>query len=297
MPSQHENIRLGDGQSFRLLRWNRSVNRVEVILSPTSTSTLEGQGDHWHYHAATELTYIQKGSGTRLVADQIGAFESGDLVLIGSNVPHYWHMRGLSSGLSIQWDFPAEHGFWSFAETALLRSLLELASRGLHVRGVTAETVRQRMEHLTRLSGLERLSVFFQILSSLVAAPIDDLLPVSERSFSLSGSANVQESIRRAVSYILANYREPLNLPELLKLTGMSRATFARQFHLHVGKSFSTFRNQVRLQAVIQALCETDEAVGNIALSHGFNQLSFFNRLFRREFGISPSAYRQRTPS
>jgi len=297
MPSQHENIRLGDAQSFRLLRWSRSVNSVEAIFSPTSSTTLRGQGDRWHYHAATELTYIQKGAGTRFVANQIDAFESGDLVLIGSNVPHYWHMRGHSSGLSIQWDFPAEHGFWTFAETALLRPLIELASLGLDVRGGTAETVRQRMERLTRLSGLERLSVFFQILSSLVAAPIGDLRRVSDRSFSLSGSANVQESIRRAVSYILANYREPLNLPELLKLTGMSRATFARQFHLHVGKSFSTFRNQVRLQAVVKALQQTDDAVSDIALSHGFNQLSFFNRLFRRELGISPSAYRQRTLS
>ncbi len=293
MPSQHESIRLGTGHSFRLLRWNRSVNSVEVILSPSTAIAVEGQGDHWHYHAATELTFIRKGSGTRFVADQIGFFESGDLMLIGSNVPHYWHMRGVSSGLSIQWDFPLEHGFWSFAEAAPLRTLLELASRGLQIRGKTADDVRQRMEELTRYSGLERLSVFFQILSGLVSAPFGDIRPVSDRPFSLSGSAKVQESIRRAVSYILANYREPLNLPELLKLTGMSRATFARQFHLHAGKSFSTFRNQVRLQAVLQALRETDGAVGDIALSHGFNQLSFFNRLFRREFGISPSAYRQ----
>jgi AraC-like DNA-binding protein len=108
----------------------------------------------------------------------------------------------------------------------------------------------------------------------------------------MSGNVETQEAIRRAVSYILAHYRENLSLSQLLKLTGMSRATFARQFLLHVGKSFSLFRNQVRLQAVCHALHVSPDPVGTIAFSHGFNQLSFFNRLFRREFGVNPSEYR-----
>ena len=132
-------------------------------------------------------------------------------MLIGSNVPHYWHLLGNSSGLALQCDFPLEHGIWTFREAAALRALTEAARRGLHLHGATA--------------------------------------------------------------------------------------TFARQFLLHVGKPFSIFRNQVRLQAVCHALRDTNEPVGNIALSHGFNQLSFFNRLFRRELGISPTDSRGgRTP-
>ncbi len=292
MQSSREDIRLGDGQTFRLLRWSRSVSRVEEVLTPNRTTPVRGHGDHWHYHRATELTLIQRGAGTRFVADHIELFEPGDVVLIGANVPHYWHLRGSSAGLSLQWDFPLEHGVWGFAEAVPLRALAESARRGLHLHSATAETIRKRMEALGELSGLARLAAFFNLLACLASAPSREVRSLSAESFSLSGTVEHQEAVRRAVSFVFANYREAVRLPVLLQLSGMSRATFARQFRRHAGKSFSTFLNQVRLQAVCRALRDTSDPVSSIALSHGFNQLSFFNRLFRREFGVSPTDYR-----
>ena len=254
---------------------------------------IPGQGDHWHYHRATELTLIQRGSGTRFVADRIELFDAGDLVLIGSNVPHYWHQHGISTGFSLQWDFPLEHGIWSFGEAvAPLRALAMKAQRGLHLRGETARATAERMSELQHLNGLPRLVAFLKLMSLLAAAPPREMRALAARAFALDGTAEQQDAIQRAVSFILAHYREPIRLEALLPLTGMSRATFARQFRRHAGKPFSTFLNQVRLQAVCRALRETAEPISSIAFSHGFNQLSFFNRLFRREFGMSPGDFR-----
>ena len=293
MQTPRENIRLSAGQTFRLLRWQRSVTSVEEVQSPNSSAPVQGHGDHWHYHRETELTFFKRGAGTRFVADHIELFEAGDIVLIGTNVPHYWHLRGFSAGLSAQWDFPLEHGIWTFGEAAALRALAESSRRGLHLSGPTAEDARQRMELLTTRSGLRRLSAFLDLLGVIATAPARDIRPLAAQPFSLSGTDEHQEAVQRAVSYILANYREQMRLPELLRLTGMSRASFARQFRSHAGKPFSTFLNQVRLQAVCRALRDTVEPISNIALNHGFNQLSFFNRLFRREFGVNPTIYRQ----
>jgi len=292
MPTAREDIRLGSGQTFRLLRWTDNVREVEEITDPGKTIPLHGRGDHWHYHPETELTLVQQGQGTRFIADHIELFESGDLVLIGSNVPHYWHVRGESTGLAIQWHFPLEHGIWDFREATPLRELEEAARWGLHLKGPTADTVRQHMEQIHFLSGLAKLAKFLTIASILATAPECDVRRLAQRSFSLTGTDEQQEAIRRAVSYIIAHYREQVTLPELLQLTGMSRATFSRQFKLHAGRSFSTFINQVRLKAVCRALRETSGSITYIALEHGFNQLSFFNRLFRRELNMSPSDYR-----
>ncbi|MCF3650615.1 helix-turn-helix domain-containing protein [Synoicihabitans lomoniglobus] len=294
MQAHRELIRLQENETFRVLRWNRSVVSVDVIFGRDRFTQLHGQGDHWHYHPALELTLIQSGKGTRLVGDDIDLFESGDLVLIGPNVPHYWHMRGNSSGLALQWDFPSEHGIWNFPEVARLRDLTDAARRGVQLVGNTALRVRQAMEEIVRAEGLTRLGIFLKILGMLVECSNKDRQLLSDQPFSISSNAQTQEIIQRAVSYILAHHREPMALNDLLELTGMSRATFARQFLLHAGKPFSTFRNQVRLQAVCHALKETNEPVSNIALDHGFNQLSFFNRLFNREFGMNPSTYRRR---
>ena len=294
MPTQQEDINLAADETFRLLRWVGSVNRVAVVRAGRARQ-IQGHGDHWHYHRAMELTLIERGEGTRFVADHIELFESGDLVLIGANVPHYWHPRGRSAGLSVQWDFPREHGLWSFGETTRpLRALAASALRGLHLRGGTARRTAVAMAELSHLSGLSRLAAFLNLLALLTSAPEADLRPLGALPFSMDGTDEQQEAVRRAVSYVLAHYREPVRLEALLRLSGMSRATFARQFQRHAGKPFSTFLNQVRLQAVCRALLDTAEPISAIAFSHGFNQLSFFNRLFQREFGVSPSGWRAR---
>jgi AraC-like DNA-binding protein/mannose-6-phosphate isomerase-like protein (cupin superfamily) len=290
---EHEQISLAPDETFRLLRWSNRVTHVEVVRGGQA-KPIVGRGDHWHYHRAMELTFIEQGTGTRFVADCISPFREGDLLLIGSNVPHYWHLRGSSSGLSVQWDFPLDHGIWSFGEAAAaLQALSKSALYGLQITGETAIATIKGMGSLAPLAGLPRLAAFLGILSTLCSAPADDVMPLSSRPFALNGTAEQQESMARAVSYILAHHRDAVRLEELLQLTGMSRATFARQFHRHVGKSFSVFLNQVRLQAVCRALVESTASISAIAFNHGFNQLSFFNRLFRREIGVSPSEYRR----
>lgn len=292
VPVEQENISLAADETFRLLRWTKSLRQVSVVRNGAS-KPVQGHGDRWHYHCASEVTLIEKGAGTRFVADDIELFEAGDLVLIGSNVPHYWHQRGQSAGFSLQWDFPLEHGIWGFGEAVPpLQALAKSAQRGLCISGETAQAVARRMNELQRLGGLSRMLCFLQIIALLSEAPARDIRALAARPFSLSGTAEQQQAIQRAVSYIVAHYREPIRLDALLRLTGMSRATFARQFQLHSGKSFTAFLNEVRLQAVCRSLRETTEPVSVIAFNNGFSQLSFFNRLFRRVFGMNPLSFR-----
>jgi len=294
MDQEREDIQLSSSEPFRLLRWKNSVNSVEVVKAGRA-NPIRGFGDHWHFHRAMELTFIAHGGGTRFVADHIEMFHTGDLVLIGSNVPHYWHSPRRYAGLSLQWDFPPEHGIWNFGEAvAPLRTLSKAALRGLHLYGPTAAAAAKAMAELADLDGLPRLLAFLELLSSITRAPPEEIRPLAARAFSIEGTADHQDAIARAVSYILAHHHEPVRLKDLLRLTGMSRATFARQFVRHAGKPFSVFVNQVRLQAVCRALIESKTPISTIAFDHGFNQLSFFNRIFRRELGTSPTEYRSR---
>src|SRR6202012_3575423 len=111
----------------------------------------------WPLPRAIELTSISRGAGTRFIGDHIGLFEARDLVLIGPNVPHYWHARGESSGLALQWDFPLDHGIWRLGEAEALAPLHEAARRGIALSGRTAEAVWHLMKEIEGTAGLRRL--------------------------------------------------------------------------------------------------------------------------------------------
>ena len=294
MRGSREQIQWQRESSFRVIRWQQSVSSVELLAAPGKIQRLSGEGTHWHYHTAMELTHFATGGGTRFVGDHIGSFEPGDVVLLGGQLPHYWHVQGPSSGLAAQWSFPPEHPFWVFPETAGLNNLFERAGRGVRYTGRTAALVAAGLQKLGRVDGAERLGTLLLLFGLMHHAPATDQTVLSTRSFSLPTEAGHQQAMRQAVRYLLANYRDEIRLEELLKLTRMSKATFSRQFKRHAGKSFSDFVSRVRLQSACRELVETDRTVIEVALACGFNQISFFNRLFRRVFGCAPKQYRER---
>jgi AraC-like DNA-binding protein len=289
-----ETIRLVEGHSFRVLRWESSLREVECLVAPGVFYPITGEGTHWHHHPEMELTLFTAGAGTRFVGDHIGSFRGGDLVLLGENLPHYWHTQKSSSGISVQWLFPKGHAFWTFPETTPLAALFQRAGRGLHLSGVLARSVAGQMAGLLRSSGACQLGGLFNLLGAIAEAGAEEVRPLSARSFALSAEGSHQKAIGAAVRYLVAHFREEVRLGDVLELAAMSRPTFARQFKQHSGRTFSEFVNGLRLQAACLELSQGERSILEIALGCGFSQISFFNRLFRRVMHCSPTEYRAR---
>ena len=294
MTQFRETIVFDPGSFYRLERWSGDERHVKIIKTPAESDRIPAFGARWHYHRAMELTFVLRGASTCFVANRLQKFAAGELFGLGENIPHYWHHPRGSEGLSIMLEFPAEHGIWEFSEMKSLRLLAERALRGLSVVGPAGKRVCRNVEDLSEMRGLQRLGGLFQLLHAVLHTEPRDARLITAQPFDLTGINEQEEAIRRALSYIHANYREEIHLPDLLDLTGMSRATFTRLFLRYAGACFSTRLNEVRLQAVCRELIGNSKAVSSIAFDHGFTQLSFFNRLFRRETGLCPSDYRKR---
>lgn len=292
MTRLRENIFFGEGQCHRLLQWNNGGGFVKIVHSPYRIVQIPSHGAHWHYHRSMELTFIQHGNSSCFVADQLRPFGPDELFVLGADVPHYWHHSRSCGGIAIQWEFSPEHGIWDFGETEPLRAFQSRALCGLHVQGETARQAGRDLGEMIHLEGMERLCVFLNLLNRLSFPTNRDIEQIVEQPFDASFAYDHDGAIQRALSYIKASYRDAINLSDLLDLTGMSRTTFTRVFLQQVGVCFSTYLNNVRLNATCEDLRNTTKPVSYIALDRGFTQLSFFNRLFRRELGCSPSAYR-----
>ena len=285
------------GHSFRLLKWDRSLGEVETIISPQQSVRVAGAGNRWHFHTEMELTLFLRGQGTRFVGDHIGPFAPGDLVLLGERLPHYWHTNGVTSGLSIQFHFPMDHPFWGFPENLSTAELFQRSGHGMAISGKTAQVISQLMQELPKNTGAAQLGILLIILARLVAAPQPDLKLLSGGAFNLPNESPHQEIIAKAVRHLIANFREEVRLEDLLKLTRMSRPTFARQFKKHSGHSYSSFLNKLRLQAACRELEKSERGILDISLACGFPHVSFFNRLFRREMKCNPTEFRLRIRS
>ncbi len=294
MQVEREKIQIPSGHSFRLLRWSRSVRDVECVVAPGKIEKVIGEGTRWHFHVEMELTLFAEGSGSRFIGDHIGSFEAGDLVLLGSKLPHYWHTKGNSSGISVQWHFPEGHPFWAFPENLALRELFDQAGRGLRLNGATAKRISALLHEMMQSQGVEQLALLMRTLAQIATSPEADRQFLSVRSFALASESHYQQSISKAMRHLIAHFREEVRLEDVLLLTDLSRPTFARQFKIHAGRTMSEFLNHLRLQAACRELLESNRSVLEIALSCGFTQISFFNRLFRRLQKCSPTEYRAR---
>jgi len=275
-----------------MIHWSRNLRDVEMLLPDGKSESILGEGVHWHHHAEMELTLFIEGNGTRFVGDDMRSFEPGDLVLLGKNLPHYWHTNGESSGLSVQWHFPEGHPVWGFPEAVAFSSAFRRAEKGCRITGDTATAATGLLHEMTKSTGAVRLGKLMVLLATLSEMPDEDWRPLSSKSFSFSGSQH-QQAIATALKYIIAHFREEIRLEEVLEKVGMSRATFSRQFKEHSGRTFSEFINRLRIQASCRELVETDRSILEISLNCGFGQISFFNRLFKREKGCSPKSYRK----
>ena len=289
-----ERITPASGRSFRVLHWAENLREVKSLLDANHVERITGEGAHWHHHVEMELTAFATGEGVFFAGDHIGPFATGEVVLLGENLPHHWHTRGPSAGFSVQWNFPPEHPLWAFPETRPVADLFKRAGHGIRYTGRTAIALTAGLRDIARAAGLDRVGLLLRLFSLMASAPASDQALLSRRSFSLPADSIQQEAIKEAMSYLLANFRNPIRLDEVLRLTRMSKATFSLQFKKCSGKTFSEVVSHLRLQSACRELVETDRPVLAIALSCGFTEISFFNRVFRRRLRCNPSEYRTR---
>jgi len=287
-----ETITPPGGLSFRLHRWRDNLREVEQFTADGRVVPFQGAGDHWHLHREMELTFIARGHGLRLVGNHIAPFHGPDLELLGPHLPHCIQGLSHSTGICVQFHWPLEHPLRALPEFASLAPLWERARRGLLFGAATRRKIAARLLTMTEMSVAGRLGMLLQILADLAAVPAGQITELSSVSFSVQEGERYQAGIERVIRRVLERYAEPLSLHEALELAGMSRASFERQFPRYTGTTFTEFLSRVRLDHARRQLLGSRENISAIAYATGFNNLSHFNRLYRRMYGRSPSADR-----
>ena len=181
-----EKIGLAGSQSFRLLKWTDNVRQVELCLGKGDTDSIPGAGEQWHFHPEMELTLIIAGAGIRFIGDHIESFQAPDLVLIGTNLPHYWSGLHNSSGYAIQFSAEKINPLWQLKEIGELSKLCKLASSGIHYKKTIARSLINKFVLMEQCSPAKQLALFIEILDELCNCEESERNSLSEKAFSIS---------------------------------------------------------------------------------------------------------------
>lgn len=263
----------------------------------------------WHFHEEYELVMIEKSRGTKFIGDKVGMFEEGELMLIGSNIPHlfrnheeYYKKNSGLQARSIFIHFTEDFlgaGFFELPEMKLVRKLLDYSSFALEIHGKIKKYVTGKLYEMSDQKPAQRLISILEMLIRLSESK--ELRPLLSNGFvansrAMKATINKKDTdrIHKVFEFIIKNYRHEMYLQEIASMLNMSNVSFSRYFKHHTRKTFSEYVTEIRISHACSLLMQDNESISQISYASGFDNLSNFYRHFRRITGVIPKDYRKR---
>jgi AraC-like DNA-binding protein len=251
---------------------------------------------YWHFHPEIELVYVEADNGIRHIGEHISTYVGCDLALIGSYIPHLNFDYGVKATVeTVVIQFPEtyfEGGLIRIPELKKVVDLMERAKTGL---AFTGETKRIAGVRLKKLTHLDRFHQFMELMSIFqFLAESDEYVDLDVRPISSQSILKQQERIHRIHQFVEANFQKPIDTQQMADEVNLSLAAFCRYMKKTTKFTYTDFVNQYRIQHAKKLLIQ-DKNVTETCFESGFESLSYFNRIFKKWTGESPSRFRKRS--
>lgn len=251
----------------------------------------------FHFHPEYELTLILKGEGQRYVGGQVDNFSAGDLVFLGSNLPHCWlgkpvNDEDIVEAIVIQFDESfLGNTFFEIPEAAKIKELLHISKAGISIRKDLKEKLIPKIIQLTDLKPLNKLLILIEILDEIANADATENI---DFAFSKHDYNNTETArFQKIFSYLIEHFTQEISLEEMANIADLSPTSFCRYFKNITKKTFVEVLIEFRLQYACQLLKKTDLPIHQIAFDSGFGDVPYFNKQFRKHKGFSPLVFRK----
>ena len=252
-----------------------------------------------HNHQVYELNFVEHAAGVRrIVGDSSEVIGDFDLVLItGPDLEHVWEQGDCMSDdireVTIQFDINFGEGtiFDRNPFNSMQKMMIE-AQKGL---SFPLDAIMKVYRELDTLSSIkDGFYAFMQFLTILYElSKCEGARSLSSTSFAKIEMPSDSRRVHKVKTFIDAHYRDEIRLSQLADIAGMSTSSFSRFFKLHTGRNLSEYIIDLRLGHACRLLVDSSRTVAEIGYSCGFNNLSNFNRIFKKRKGCSPSEFRE----
>lgn len=257
--------------------------------------------NHWHYHPELELVHFIKGYGRQFIGDHIHHFKANDMILLGSNLPHWFRSddKYLRKNSTLQVEAIVVHftpeclgaGFFKLPENKDVLKLFDKAQQAVRIKHQTRIAVAAYMQQLVSARKGERIILLMQILHAIAGSR--QTKTVCSKGLDFHYNEMEADRMNNIYQHIMKNFSREITLEQIAGVAHISPNSFCRYFKSRIKKTFSQFLMEVRIGHACKLLAETPKTIAEVCYESGFNNFSNFNRHFKTITGKTPMAHRK----
>ena len=247
-----------------------------------------------HRQSSWELSLVVIGSGIKLIGDTTEPFQSGEVVIIPPEIPHCWYFDGSSTDaegkiVNITLSFTNEfldHCSHDFPELSGHIEELKKNHEALKYDESQSETIASVLKSMRKQNEVERLASLIRLLA---------ILPLTDKTHTVGKykeKDRKQERLDMIRIFVICNAHRNISLDDVVRHVGMNKSAFCAFFKQYIGKTFITYLNEYRIELACRLLRQEHISISEICYHAGFSDIPYFNRVFRKHKGCSPSQYR-----
>lgn len=253
-----------------------------------------------HFHPEYELNFLSGAQkAERIIGDNIGQIGELELCLVGPNLYHIWKL-GEADPASEKREITLQFLPNVFPDTLLAKDiykaiagLLARSKNGVLFTEQTALQALPMLENISRTAGFEAYMHFLRLMEFLAEEPGQTTL--ASNGFQNGATTALKDNrIEKIHDYIIDHYKEKITLGDAANVLSMSPVSVTRLIKQRTGKSFVDFLNEIRIGFATRMIVDSDMSISEICFASGFNNISNFNRTFRRRQGLTPTEFKMK---
>lgn len=288
---EYENLRETKKHSETLFPFNTYICSIPLDFSDVPM----------HWHNEMEIIYVKKGKGTITLDFESYYVESGDIIIV---IPGQTHGISRLENYSMEYEniiFNTDMLISKYSDGIDSSYIIPLLNGNLVFNHIITKddpyysNISNCFDRADKLYSHGFPKGYEMAVKGYLYEFFYALYSITEENKEIKNDTHKNmDKIKDVIKYIEENYRKPISIDEIAAVCNFSSSHFMKYFKKVMGTSFIDYLNEYRLSMASRLLLSSTDSILEIAADCGYENLSYFNRLFKKKYGMTPSAYRNR---
>lgn len=283
---------------MKVVQFTIPVSRENTIV--VQEDIMPHYYNHLHRHREVQIEWVVEGSGILIAGNYMQRFEAGEVYIIGANQSHIFkndeayfnpEEKKQVHSVSIFFDpYPLSQNILSLPEMTNIRKFVDGLHNGFQIPEAAGEAIKKAIVEVKQNKESQRVAAFISLMH--LFSITRDMKPLATNNSEQIISEVEGIRMDQIFQYLVSNYKKHISLTEISEVANLTPQAFCRYFKKHTDKTFVSFLNEVRVNEACKIILSGRfDSFSTISYETGFDNVTNFNRVFKKTIGKSPGEY------